>query len=353
MKARKRLYGLDVFRIILALITFMFHTAIHFNCTYGVLQGFIRNGAVVMSGFFILSGYSLFYVCREHELTKINNIVYFYKKRILGLFPVYYVSAIIYTIFIAPETPLQKVLLFPIEILGLQSIYDSLFSVGHNGGTWFISCFLICYLTFPLLQIICKQISNRAKLILFLLCCFVLFISPFIIKVFELSSIYSNPFFRLLEFAMGVILASAYAMCTKYIFIYKIFVNKVTIIVMTIWIILFISVCNWRGIGSGNYMFLSIGTLIPLAIIVYNLGNLEFGKIISNKVVLYLSSLSYSFFLSQLFMPKLGKLIFEYFDCPNILKILVLLSLCVVISITLRELVEKPCGKLWKHLKFI
>ena len=122
---------------------------------------------------------------------------------------------------------------------------------------------------------------------------------------------------------------------------------------MSAWIIMFVTFCDWRGIGSGNYMFLSIGTLIPFAIIVYNLGNLDFGKIISNKVVLYLSSLSYSFFLSQLFMPTLGKLIFAHFDCPNILKILVLFTLCMVISIALHELVEKPCGKLWKRFKFI
>ena len=129
--------------------------------------------------------------------------------------------------------------------------------------------------------------------------------------------------------------------------------NKAAIIVMSAWIIMFVTICDWRGIGSGNYMFLSIGSLLPLALIVYNLGNLEFGKIISNKVVLYLSSLSYSFFLSQLFMPKLGKLVFEHFDCPNILKILVLFTLCIVISIALHELVEKPCGKLWKRLKLI
>ena len=201
MKKTKRLYGLDLFRILLALITFMFHTAIHFNCNYGILQGFIRNGAVAMSGFFILSGYSLYYVYQKQELTKIDNLVYFYKKRILGLFPVYYVSAILYTIFIAPETPLQKVLLLPIEALGL------------------LSCILICYLIFPLLQIICKQISNRAKLILFSLCCFLLIISPFIKKAFDLSSIYSNPFFRLLEFIIGVTVASVCTTFTKYIYI--------------------------------------------------------------------------------------------------------------------------------------
>lgn len=351
MKTKKRLYGLDIFRILLAIITFMFHTAIHFDCNYGILQSFIKNGAVVMSGFFILSGYSLYYVYQEHEFSKIDNIVYFYKKRILGLFPIYYVSAIIYTIFIASETPLQKVLLLPIEALGLQSTYDSLFSVGHNGGTWFVSCILICYLIFPLLQIICKQISNRAKLIIFSLCCFVLFISPFIIKVFELNSIYSDPFFRFLEFNIGVVIASICTICSK--FIYRIFVNKAVIIILAFWIVLFVSVCDWKGKGSGDFMFLSIGTLIPFSIIVYNLGNLEFGKIISNKIVVYLSSLSYSFFLSQLFMPKLGKCIFKFFDCPNILKILILFTLCVVISIALHELVERPLGKLWKRVKFI
>ena len=88
-----RLYGLDLLRIALALLVFMFHTAIHFNCQYGILQGVIQYGAFAMSGFFMLSGYSLYYVYHGFDFSKIRNLGLFYKKRLFGLFPVYYFAA--------------------------------------------------------------------------------------------------------------------------------------------------------------------------------------------------------------------------------------------------------------------
>ncbi|MGN0999480.1 MAG: hypothetical protein ACI4PO_08005, partial [Faecousia sp.] len=58
---RQRLVGLDIFRIASALVVMLFHSWCHIGCTYGVLEPFISMGAVFMTGFFLLSGFSLFY----------------------------------------------------------------------------------------------------------------------------------------------------------------------------------------------------------------------------------------------------------------------------------------------------
>ena len=62
--SKPRLYGLDLFRIISAAVVFMFHT-VNSGCNYGFLQGFIKNGYVLMTGFFVLSGYVLYYVYQK------------------------------------------------------------------------------------------------------------------------------------------------------------------------------------------------------------------------------------------------------------------------------------------------
>lgn len=54
----------------------------------------------------------------------------------------------------------------PVEIWGFQSLLSSLFSVSHNGGAWFISCILFCYLLFLYFQNCIKQMKFQSKITL-------------------------------------------------------------------------------------------------------------------------------------------------------------------------------------------
>ena len=57
---KKKYVGLDILRVISALTICMFHTTIHLGCDYSFLQGLSIMGAVFMTAFFMLSGFSLF-----------------------------------------------------------------------------------------------------------------------------------------------------------------------------------------------------------------------------------------------------------------------------------------------------
>lgn len=57
---KRRYIGLDLLRTVSALAICMFHTTIHLGCDYGLLQEISMMGAVFMTAFFILSGFSLF-----------------------------------------------------------------------------------------------------------------------------------------------------------------------------------------------------------------------------------------------------------------------------------------------------
>lgn len=163
-----------------------------------------------MTAFFVLSGYVIYYTYQKKDLGKLANIKLFYKKRYITILPIYYLVGTLYIIFFwgGTESLQENVILMPIEILGLQSVFTSIFSVSHNGGTWFVSCILLCYLIYPFAQEIIKQISLKSKIKMLLLSVLVLLWSPFIVWKFQTGAIYSNPFFRILEFIIGILLCS-------------------------------------------------------------------------------------------------------------------------------------------------
>ena len=67
---RRRIFGLDVLRIICALLIYGRHSITMFGCTYGTVwdQKIIDTTAFVMTCFFILSGFSLYYVNRNRDI---------------------------------------------------------------------------------------------------------------------------------------------------------------------------------------------------------------------------------------------------------------------------------------------
>ena len=91
-----------------------------------------------MTAFFVLSGYVIYYTYQKKDLGKLANIKLFYKKRYITILPIYYLVGTLYIIFFlgGTESLQENVILMPIEILGLQSVFTSIFSVSHNGGTW-------------------------------------------------------------------------------------------------------------------------------------------------------------------------------------------------------------------------
>ncbi len=58
-KAKYRAAGLDLFRVVAAVMVLLFHCHIHHENSFGPLTGFVSMGAVFMTAFFMLSGYVL------------------------------------------------------------------------------------------------------------------------------------------------------------------------------------------------------------------------------------------------------------------------------------------------------
>ena len=96
---RRRAIGLDLMRISLALLVFMFHSRIHvLHCSYGVLNSFVDMGAIAMTGFFLLSGYVINMTYVSMDMSKTEEIKRFYLKRLISIIPLYFVWAFFWVI---------------------------------------------------------------------------------------------------------------------------------------------------------------------------------------------------------------------------------------------------------------
>lgn len=336
----------------------MFHSHTHvLKCDYGLFNGFIRMGAIAMTGFFLLSGYAINLSYGIKDMSDNKEIKRFYTKRLISILPLYYTWAliVIVTQIVAKGIPAlwEEIILFPIETLGIQSVFSTLFPYSHNGGTWFISCILICYFVFPLIHLLSKQIDDKRRLMMIVILSAILLYSPFVRSYFHLQSIYSNPFFRILEFSIGVLVCQ---MNTKEETKCKIiqFLRKPTICIITIVILLVgVSVAYYIGIPE-DYMLYNWVALPCFISLLVSLGYIQFQRLRDSKTIQYLSALSFSIFLSQIIdVWYVVKYAMEYVGCEsNIVKILLSATVCFTIANFFHYCVEIPSAKYFKS-KFL
>ena len=89
-------------------------------------------GAIFMTAFFMISGFSLFYTYDQTQIITLKELRKFYLKRIVGILPLYYIVGTLVIVLFGKGSLCDNLLLFPIEFLGIQSVYTSLFSFLHK-----------------------------------------------------------------------------------------------------------------------------------------------------------------------------------------------------------------------------
>ena len=346
MHKDKRNVGLDLYRLLAILYIFLFHSNIHLGCRYGFLTDYIHSAYFYMTAFFLLSGFTLYMGWNKRDLSSIKNMKSFYVRRLIGILPLYYAVSLLYLLFLSIETRFETLLLAPVELLGLQSVL-SMFSVSHNGGTWFISCILICWLLYPFIQEITRQLSLRANLAAIAVMGFVLLYSPLPVGYFRMGEIYTNPFFRLLEFSIGALLCSLLPDIKRSARAHFLF-SPWTFFVEYLLLIAGIKLILYRDITIGNITCWVALPMFMLQLVTLSGMELSAGTRLSRigKALAYGSELGLAFFLAQFFVWKLTLRVLLYLGADsNLLRICVSFLLCLVIAVLLHELIEKPAKK--------
>lgn len=305
-------------------------------------------GAIAMTGFFLLSGYTL--NLTNGKIENVTDIRKFYVKRLISILPLYYVWALVNIgqniLFDGSNAIVEELVLFPIEVLGIQSVYATLFPFSHNGGSWFISCILICYFVYPLLSTLTKLLSDRTRIRIILILAVILLWSPFIQHYFELQTIYSNPFFRVLEFTIGILVSQMNVQTQTNNKLILLLRKPLVCVLSILCLVVGISIAYHIGIPH-DYMLYSWVALPCFISLLVSLGYLNFK---SSRVLQYLSNLSFSIFLSQLMIVWYGvKSILGAIGCDsNIAKIILSTLLCFGIANFFHYCIEKPSTKYFK-----
>lgn len=341
-----RIAGLDLMRISLALLIYMFHSWMHFGCSYSYLNDFVSVGAIAMTGFFLLSGYALRLVYGNQDLMEKHNLSKFYLKRILSIIPLYYFVALLHIILLGKESLLDNMILFPIEALGLQSTFTSLFNVTHNGGTWFISCILLAYLIYPFMQTVCKYLKAEYKVLFLLLLMFLDVWGMVISHKFHTAEIYDNPFWRIIEFACGILVADINLEYNNK------FLNVLQSRGMLIFSVLVLTVgvsLMRHDLHYEDYMIYNVIVLPCFIVMLFSLGTLQMPVIEKSKVIKYLAKISYAFFLVQGFVWIAARWTVDVLGYNhNWNRIAISFIYCVIASILAYELVQRPIVRLFK-----
>lgn len=242
------------------------------------------------------------------------------------------------------QTLLDNLFILPIEIFCLQSVFSgSLFAFSHNSGTWFISCLMICYVVFPLIQILLSNVSKkRIVTLLFggiVLCIY----APFVADYFQTSDLYTNPFFRTVEFSVGILLAQVNVNFSnigysKYL---KYFRGISALIISSIVLLFGVSIIHHYEIGNRCLV-----TVPCFSVIIMALGHLTLPRLLHSRAILYLSKISYAFFLSQFFVWYPLKYIMLHTGAlSNLVLISITFTASICLSILLHEFVEKRCSQ--------
>lgn len=264
--------------------------------------------------------------------------------------PMYWFMAITYPIWdviINHGSIINNIILVPIELLGLQNVFHSLFGYTHNGGTWFVSCILFCYLIFPFVYNIVKEIRLKMKVNLGILLGIILLYSSFLTGFLKIEGIYSNIFFRMLEFVIGMLLCSIWwdVKETKW---YKFYFAKRVLFICVFGVLLVsVTVLVKMNILVGDYMVYSVVGLPCFSLLVFSGAGIDTPIVNSSKIIEYAVNISYAFFFAQFYTWKITLGIINFIGVnTNIIRISISFIICLLIAIVMHEAIEKPIKRL-------
>lgn len=337
-KSNERIWSIDILKIVCALLIFCRHAITMAGRTFYTFNTFILNStSPVMTLFFLISGMTICDRYLNQDLGNGKEIINFYLKRLITVVPAYYFVNIL--AMLVGNFDLRKALyLQPVELFGIQSWYQTLFGIFHNGGTWFVSCILFCYFIYPLMNQILKFASKQVCIIILGILLFIDAYSLFVIGIFHLGSTYSSPLFRMLEFMMGVCLGKLRFAKENNIF------NKQTFNIVVFLIMLMILV----GLLTN---FITVKWILYLRTTILCVFTISLSKITINpqrimkNVISSIVGICYDIYLVQIIIwAPYGWCIdtFPVIISHNVYALLLAFFIMIVLSIAIHYAVEKP-----------
>ena len=340
---KERLYGLDILRVISAIMIFIFHAKIHMDYDFGIFSPFVEESPIFMVPFFMISGFVVYYQQHSTDLMNINQMKTFYIKKMADIFPLYLFLVFTFELFNNTLTLKRQIFILPTEILGQQSIYNGLNIISHNSGSWYISCLIFCIFLSPFFNNLISQLSKKFQLFslisLSLLCIY----SQIVTKLFTDHVLYTNVVYRLFEYVLGMLICALYLQTKrekKPVFSF-LFLITFAVLYFAISTLHTLEIGDWN---SNNFVIIPCFVLLTwLSLFIKVKPNTTFTSILSHW-----NRLVYPFYIAQFYIWDITRSVFKLlpFELSNAARILLNLGLCYCLTVLFDLVITRPCKKL-------
>ena len=185
--------ALDFVRVFCMFGIFLFH----YVCSVFELNGSVSEhaaaagaGYILVTAFFILSGVLM---RRNHPRVSWKELPAFYQKRILSIYPSFYmVFLALYLHAVWKHGSffyLKNRWTMILSVFGVDGYFSNVLPVYYQTGEWFLGAILILYLLYPLLALLADQYRLPASAVL--TACFVYFQNETLLAVSPLANLFS------------------------------------------------------------------------------------------------------------------------------------------------------------------
>jgi peptidoglycan/LPS O-acetylase OafA/YrhL len=201
--------ALTSLRFVAALWVFIFHIDLRWPLSLPApLEAIVKQGAVGMSVFFILSGFVMTY----SHADGIRSVRGYAMRRFARIYPLYALSALVTLPYLAPTVDGWKgigqiAFVVGAQVLMIQAWFPPLFEFWNIGASWSLSAEAFFYAMFPLAMPLLRRVPVLAVLAI----SYVLSALPglsFLLFPHSPLIYYSMPIFRFPEFMVGVCCAT-------------------------------------------------------------------------------------------------------------------------------------------------
>ena len=324
-KSQKILY-LESLRGIAAISVALFH-ALHYNSIIKNI-GFIKNSGLMVDFFFVLSGFVIAYSYAK-KLNSYKELLIFQIKRFLRLYPLHFLTLIIFVIIeilkYYAQTKFGFVSLNDRSINDGQAFLHNIFlthsffieDLSFNGQSWSISTEFYTYLIFGFLLV-----SFRNNKFMFMISFFIIFMASLI----GVYSIHSPTFISPDNVTNGI---GGISRCIYCFFmgaiIYFIYQSK-RFTVAPIWQYIVLIATVWYVSGDFSYQFILAPIFFSFLIFIFlNSGKSLLKYYLNNQFLIYLGTISYGIYMIHGFVwwcinRVLVNIFNNPYECSEIIK---------------------------------
>lgn len=331
----KQLNSLTIFRFIAAFYVFVFHCNIRFPVEMGIfIDRFIKNGAVGMTFFFVLSGFVMAWSSRDGIKPG------YFSKRLKRIYPAYLFMGLITVPFLVDLKAQQIIPSLALFLTGTQAWIPSSFSLWNFIGSWSVSTELFFYITFPILL---PLIRKHTKAFLLVSLAATSLIVPFSIMLGSGSQFplfYVSPIHRLPEFIIGVSSGIYFSNGKR-------FPNRINLILL---VLSFMVIATLSPMMNSGFMNTNLITVPATAIMIFALASLNVRSNGIAALPIYLGKISYSFYLMQIPLIMFIEKYHYLFDEMNLLSSWVgMFFVNIIMACISYHFVEEPFMKMQRQ----